>query len=271
VIRHTKIYTALLAIVSVAMTFAGCASPRYKMVRKDTPPVVPLDVAVAQLPVQLALNAVIIYKGPGSWKRVALWDEYVVTFRNQGEEPLTIDAATLVDFAGANLEPGVDPWVLEKKSQALEKRYRRAGVAFARNALPAVVILGTGTAVAAATVFTATAGVAAVATVVALPVYYIVVLSVNHSNKSAVKAEFARRRLALPITLGPGETHTGSLFFPMVPNPQLLSAQWVSGSAGGDVKMSLEFLQGLHVPSPATRTPAIPPNSDAAPTVPPKL
>jgi hypothetical protein len=33
---------------------------RYKMVQKDAAPVVPLDVVVAQPPVQLALNAVII-------------------------------------------------------------------------------------------------------------------------------------------------------------------------------------------------------------------
>lgn len=271
-IRRIRTYSALIAIVAVAITVASCISPRYKLARKDTPPVVPLNIVAAQPPVELALNAVIIYKGPGSWKREALWDEYVVTIRNEGEEPLTIAAATLVDFAGASLEPGVDPWVLEKRSQTLEQRYRSAGVAFARNALPGVLILGTGTgALMAAGAFSAALGTIAVATVVALPVYYIVVLSVNHSNKSAVKAEFARRRLALPITLGPGEMHTGSLFFPMVPNPQSLGAHWVSGPAGGDVRVSLEFLRGLHVPSPAPRTPTVTPNSDPERTLPPKL
>ena len=260
---------ALFAIVSVAMTFSGCISPKYKLARKNTPPVVPLNVAVAQPPVGLTLNAVIIYKGPGSWKREALWDEYVVTIRNQSEEPLTIAAATLVDFAGASLEPGVDPWALEKRSLTLEQRYKKGGVAFARNAVPALV-LGTGTAaLAAGAAFSTTAAVAATATLVALPVYYIVVLSVNHSNKSAVKAEFVRRRLALPITIGPGETHTGSLFFPMGPNPQSLSAHWVSGPAGGDVRVPLEFLRGLHVPSTAHQTPT--PNSDPEPSSPPKL
>jgi len=242
------------------------------MAPKDTPPVVPLNVVVAQPPVELVLNAVIIYKGPGSWKREALWDEYVVTIRNHGEGPLTITAATLVDFAGVSLQPGVDPWALEKESQTLEQRYKKAGVAFARNALPGVLILGTGTAALMAIgPFAAGAAVAAVAvTVIALPVYYIVVLSVNHSNKSAIKAEFARRRLALPIIVGPGETHTGSLFFPMVPNPQSLNAQWVTGPTGGEVKLSLEFLRGLHVPSPAPGAPTIPPSSHPASTLSPK-
>ncbi len=269
VIRRIKTYIASLAIISVAITFAGCISPRYKLAPKSTPPVVPLNVVVAQPPVELVLNAVIIYKGPGSWKRQALWDEYVVTIRNQGEGPLTITAATLVDFAGVSLQPGVDPWALEKESQTLEQRYKKAGVAFARNALPGVLILGTGTAALMAIgPFAAGAAVAAAAvTVVALPVYYIVVLSVNHSNKSAVKAEFARRRLALPITFGPGETHTGSLFFPMVPNPQSLNAQWVTGPTGGEIKLSLEFLRGLHVPSPSPAA-TIPPTSPPASTSP---
>ena len=258
-----KTYGALFAVVSVAVTFAGCISPKYKLAPKGTPPVVPLNVVAAQPPVELVLNAVIIYKGPGSWKREALWDEYVVTIRNQSEGPLTITAATLVDFAGVSLQPGADPWALEKESQTLEQRYKKAGVAFARNALPGVLILGTGTAALIAIgPFAAGASLAAAAvTVVALPVYYIVVLSVNHSNKSAVKAEFARRRLALPVALGPGETRTGSLFFPMVPNPQSLNAQWVAGPTGGEVQLSLEFLRGLHVPSRAPAAPTIPPSS----------
>jgi hypothetical protein len=109
VISRTETYRASLAIVVGAMVFAGCVSPRYKLVRKDSPPVVPLNVVAAQPPVRFAVNAVITYKGPGSWKREALWDEYVVTFDNQGAEQLTIAAAILVDFAGASLEPGVDP------------------------------------------------------------------------------------------------------------------------------------------------------------------
>jgi hypothetical protein len=66
-------------------------------------------------------------------------------------------------------------------------------------------------------------------------------------NKAAIKKEFNRRRVALPLTLGPGETRTGSFFFPMVPNPQSLTVRWTSGAGDGETTLELQFLQGLHV------------------------
>jgi len=261
-----KFCSAVLLIVAGLMTLAGCISPRYRMARKDTPPAVPVNLVVARPPLQLQVNAVIIYKGPGSWKREALWDEYVITLVNQGDQPIRIAPPTLIDFASTSLEPGVDPWILEKKSTTLEQRYRRAGVAFARNTLPGVVIVGAGAAsFAASGVFSAGAATAATATVVALPVYYIVVLSVNHANKSAVKAEFARRRLVWPLTLEPGEARAGSLFFPMVPNPQSLDTEWTSSTASGNVVASLESLKGLHVPSTTRQRSSMSPSLDPAP------
>jgi hypothetical protein len=256
--RHTRLYIAALLIVAGGTTLSGCISPRYRMARANIPPAEALGLVFAQPPVELQLNAVIVYKGPGSWKREALWDEYVVTFVNQAQEPLTIAAPMLIDYASASLKPGVDPWVLEKQSKTLEQRYRSAGLAFARNTLPGVAILGAGSAsVAASGIFSAGAATAATATVIALPVYYIVVLTVNHVNKSAIKAEFDRRRLAWPLVLKPGETRSGSLFYPMVPNPQSLNVQWTSATASGSVIASLQSLRGLHVPSTAHLNPSM--------------
>jgi hypothetical protein len=261
-----KFCSAVLLIVAGLMTLAGCISPRYRMARQDTPPAVPVNLVVARPPLQLQINAVIIYKGPGSWKREALWDEYVITVINQGDQPISIAPPTLIDFASVSLEPGVDPWSLEKKSRTREQRYRSAGVAFARNTLPGVAIVGAGAAsIAASGIFSAGAATAATATVVVLPVYYIVVLSVNHVNKSAVKAEFARRRLVWPLTLAPGETRTGSLFFPMVPNPQSLDTEWTSSTASGNLVASLESLKGLHVPSTTRQRPSTSPSLEPAP------
>jgi len=44
------------------------------------------------------------------------------------------------------------------------------------------------------------------------------VLGRNDCGKGEV--EFARRRLALPLKLAPGEVRQGSGFFPMVPAPR---------------------------------------------------
>jgi hypothetical protein len=249
-------------VAAVLCCQGGCVATKYKLAKKNTPPVQTLNIAFPpSVPLQATLAALIIYGGPGSWKREALWDEYVVTIENDGAQPVIINSATLGDFAGTTYATGNDPWALEKQSKKLEKQYRDRGEAFIRAAGPGVLIVGAGaatlSAAAGSTAFVS-AGVvgAAVATIVVLPVYYVTVLGINHHNKKAVMAEFKRRRLPLPLTLAPGETRTGSLFYPMVRNPSSLELGWSSESATGQAVLPLDFLQGLHVPTaPAERAP----------------
>ena len=200
------------------------------------------------------LAALITYGGPGSWKREALWDEYVVTLENRGERPLTIDSATLAGSAGTPYAAGSDPWALEKQSKKLEKQYRDRGEAFIRAAGPGVLIVGAGAATVSAAAGSSaliSAGVAgaAIAAVVVLPVYYLTVFGINHHNKKAVMTEFKRRRLPLPLTLAPGENRTGSLFYPMVRSPSSLALYWSNESGSATAVLPLEFLQSLHVPA----------------------
>jgi hypothetical protein len=130
-----------------------------------------------------------------------------------------------------------------------------------RAAGPGVIIVGAGaatiSAAAGGTVFVSAGLVgAAVATVVVLPVYYITVFGINHHNKKAVMAEFKRRRLPLPLTLAPGETRTGSVFYPMVRSPSSLELRWSSEPSSGQAALPLDFLKGLHVPTaPAESAP----------------
>ncbi len=238
----------------------SCVATKYKLARKNTPPVQPLGIAFpSSPPLQATLASLITYVGPGSWKREALWDEYVVTLENHGDRPLTIESMTLADSEGTTYAAGGDPWVLEKESRVLEKQYRDHGEAFLRAAGPGVLIAGVG----AATVSTAAGGAmfiapavagAAVATVVALPVYYVAVLGINHHNKKVVMTEFNLRRLQLPLTLAPGETRTGSVFYPMVRSPDSLALHSSNESGGVTVVLPLNFLHALHVPvAPAQR------------------
>ncbi|MFO1426365.1 MAG: hypothetical protein U1F11_05220 [Steroidobacteraceae bacterium] len=237
---------------------AGCVSTRYKLARPGAPPLQRLDVPFEPSPpVQASLVALIVYRGPGTWKREALWDEYVVALRNDGSEPVTLEAATLADAGDKPFDAGANAWALEKTSRKLEKQYRRQGQAFARNAAAGVAIVAAGTAIgsatagATATVVPGAAAGMAVATVVVLPVYYISVWSIDRHNRKHVEAEFARRTLVLPLTLAPGEARTGSLFFPMVRSPRLLSLRWSARTraeeGAGEAKLPLGFLGGLHV------------------------
>jgi hypothetical protein len=239
---------ALFWLAAALSIMTACVSPKYKRADNRTPPIQPLNVKFPSSMLDTSLYTVISDGGPGSWKREAFWDEYVVTMHNDGEGALTIAVATVTDYAGAVRAAGTDPWALERESKTLEKRYREAGISFARIAAPRVLVSAAEPGVmASAGIGASGAAAAATVTAVALPVYGAAVFGINMHNKAAIKKEFNRRRIPLPLTLDPGETRTGSFFFPMVPNPQSLTLRW-SGSVGeGDTSLELHFLEGLHV------------------------
>jgi hypothetical protein len=225
----------------------ACVSSKYKKAEKNAAPV-PLNVKFPSSALEASLYTEISDGGPGSWKREAFWDEYVVTVHNDGDQALNVTSVRLADYEGVSRPAGSDPWALEKESKTLERRYRDAGVAFARMAAPRVIATTAEPGiVASAGIGSTGAAAAATATAVAIPVYGLTVLGINMHNKKAIKKEFDRRRLPLPLTLGPGETRTGSLFFPMIPNPQALTLRWTGTAGDGETALDLHFLEGLHV------------------------
>ena len=233
-----------------AFLLTSCISPRYKLVKSPlpSPPSPPaLNVGFRLGSLEATLGTVIIYGGAGSWKQEAFWDEYVVAFRNSGDAPIEIASASLSDSVGSVRPAGDDPWGLEKESKTLEARYRDAGMAFARAAGPRVFAATAQPAiVAGAGIGSAGAAAIAAVTVVALPIYAVAIWNINRHNKAAIGTEFRRRRLAFPLSLKPGETRAGSLFFPMTPSPRLLAVHWTGESAIGDAQLELPFLGGLH-------------------------
>lgn len=250
--RATSFARSVAVLLIFTLVSAGCVTSGYRAAPKNTPSPQLLNVGFTPGRFDAQLVGVITYNGPGSWKRNAFWDEYVVRVRNAGSEPVTITAPGLTDSAGTAQAAGDAPWALEKKSRTLERQYRSQGIAFVRYTAPGLLIVGTGAAaIASAGVFSAAAATAAAATVVALPLYYIAVLTINHSNKGAMEREFTKRRLVMPLTLAPGEARTGSLFFPMVPGPRSLSLHWSDSASQGDAALELDFLRDLHLKQPA--------------------
>ena len=80
------------------VTSTGCVSAKYQRAADDTPPPTVLNLAAtpavsagaptAPSGLDARLNTVIVFRGPGSWKRDAYWDEYVLTLANRGAAPL---------------------------------------------------------------------------------------------------------------------------------------------------------------------------------------
>jgi hypothetical protein len=174
----------------------------------------------------------------------------------------------LHDQQGAPIEPGVDPWALER----LSKKWWQANGA---RQTGTYVVLGAGTAVGAGVAMASAysglwgasvsagasaAGTIGAATALALPLVAVGTVVANIHSKHKVEAEFTRRRLLLPLTLAPGQTVQGSLFFRITPGPQQLALHGRAADHPCEVTILLAPLAGLHLappPAAAPRPPAL--------------
>ena len=242
----------LLVLGSALFALTGCVTAKkYRLAKSGSPPVRTLGWSASAAPVELTLQSLIVFKGPGSWKREARWDEYVVLLANRGDQPVTVTSAVLVDLQGTPQFPGSDPWTLEKLSRTNWDRYGKTGLKLLAGA-GAVLVYGTAVeAVALGGLMGGGSAGGAVLVLDVIPVVALVditaVAIMNHHNKDKVQQEFARRRLVLPRTLGPGETVSGSLFFPMTPGPQRLILKAQSGEGPRELTLGLKPLADLHL------------------------
>ncbi|HWA26295.1 MAG TPA: hypothetical protein VG734_11580 [Lacunisphaera sp.] len=258
-------------MVAVAQLLTGCVSSKYQAASALGAQPAWMKINLGSQPLKTQLDAVIVYHGPGSWKKSAYWDEYLVTFSNESSVPVTLTAVNLVDYFGTLMSPANDPWKLEKASQLQRDRYRRVGVNFALNTLGYVALtygaVGTGVIVgAAATNSWAGVTTGAAVGVAAVPVTAIVVYVNNQNHRRAIEAEFHRRRLTLPLSLGPGETRSGSLFFAMAVSPQSFRLESTGNGSSEFNSLPLPMLAGMHRKEAPTVVP--PSGKTFAPVVP---
>ncbi len=241
-----------LALLLGVAFLCGCVSDKYRIAPAVGANPQRMDIDLGGTPVRVRLDAVIIYQGPGSWKKSAYWDEFLLTFFNGSDQPVSITSVSLADYAGAVVPAGTNPWQLEKASLAQRDRYTRAGLSFALNTLGYAAFtygaVGTGAMVGAAATST-WGGAFAGATVglVAVPVAAIVVHASNQKHKHEIEREFHRRLLPLPQILNTDDTRTGSLFFPMTVGPRALRLEWTRGAENGASILPLPMLAGMHL------------------------
>jgi hypothetical protein len=245
---------AVITILALNLAQTGCVTAKkYKMAKTDAPPARPVGWTIEAPPAELTLATLIVFKGPGSWKREARWDEYVVRIANRGDQPMRIDEATLIDLLGQPRIPGADPWKLEKLSSSNWDKYGSTGLQLLAGAGLVAVYAGISISVALGSMLggTATATGGAALALTAIPVFAVVDLTsvavMNHNNKKKVVAEFSRRRLELPLTIAPATTAEGSLFFPMTPGPQRLTLKGRIGGSPLELVLELKQLAGLHL------------------------
>jgi hypothetical protein len=259
-----------LAAIATVVALAGCVSAKYKLAKKETPPTA-LNFRASQPAAETVLHTVIAYDGPGSWKRKAFWDEYVLTVANRSGLPLTIESATLLDYQDQRLSPGSEPWSLEKQSKTWWQNVKSNDTGRLLTLGAGTVVVGTAVVATAGTVVLGgaaggiAAGAAAVgAAAIALPIYAVVSVVGNVKGRHRIEAEFNRRRLVLPATIPPGQSAEGSLFFRISPGPKRLILAGRAGDEPQELTLDLAPLAGLHFKAPPSTAP--PPAGTSAPS-----
>jgi hypothetical protein len=248
--------TTILCSGAAVFVLTGCVSSGYKAAAKDTPPAIILNLAGESPAASALLHSVIVYRGPGSWKKEAYWDEYIITFTNRTAASLTLEAAVLFDLDNSAQGPGSDPWNLENLSRKKLKQYKNEDRIFLLGAGFGTLWLGSGF-VGVGALFSGSAlGVAAAgAVVIGLPVLGLGTIVRSFSAKGDIAEEFQRRRLSLPATLAANRTISGSLFFPVSPGPKRLVLRYRIGDAIEGVTVDLAPLAGLHLPPEPAKKP----------------
>jgi hypothetical protein len=245
------------AIVLLAST--GCISSRYKSAGEDFRSPVLLNLTSGALApdagpppaIDATVHMVIAFHGPGSWKREAYWDEYILSVVNRGTTPLTLDSAALTDFQAHTFAAGTDPWAIEKESHRYRSDVRATRGAILEIGNGAVRArddaLTTGANVTGAYLGISVAGMAMTANPIGLPIYALGSVFLNTSRRQHIEEQFDRRRLKLPLTLAPGATAQGSLFFRIAPGPQRLVLRGTAGDQLHETTIALAPLAGLHL------------------------
>lgn len=264
-----------LATIGSILALTGCVSAKYKLAKKNTPPPTALNLSVGQAAVEVIVHTVIVYEGPGSWKRKAFWDEYVLTIANRSDAPLSIETAALVDFQENQIPAGSDPWQLEKESKTWWQNAKSNDTGRLLTLSVGTAVVGTAVVAAGTTaILSASAGVAAGAATlglaaVALPVFAVASVVGNTKGRHKIEAEFNRRRLVLPAQIPPGQIVQGSLFFRITPGPKRLLLHGRAHDVPCDVVLDLAPLAGLHFKEQRAAQPVPPASSPATPPSPP--
>ena len=247
--------TVLLPVIDGLAT-AGCVSSKYQMNDVGPAPAVLLNLPGTSAPLETFVDTVVVYHGPGSWKREAYWDEYVLSLANRGPGRLTLLSAALIDGAGVTVIPGSNWEKLESESrQWWDTNVLAQNLALGAGGL----FVGVGMAAAPVGMFLAYAALNGVALTpvgaafIAVPVAAGLLSGTNENHAKKITAEFSQRRLEMPADLSTNQSIHGSLFFRLTPSPRKLVLTYREAGQLQEVTVDLAILGDLH------RKPGTPP------------
>ena len=259
---------ATCLMLGTSLVLTGCTSPQYQLVKdSDYLPPTPIACGANDEYAKAELLYLIFYESPGSWKREALWDEYLFKITNISECPIELSNLFITDPLGTDISATENIWKVHKFNRWHLQQYRKAGIiatnerglleaTAAASALVAMEValnsaVGAGLAVGGySSLYVVAAG-----AFVVLPAALVVGTGTAIKNSKArklINEEVERRSLDFPIILSPETSIEGSLFFPVIPSPAAFKLSYQITDPGTDPENrflmgSLAPLDGLHV------------------------
>ena len=115
-----------MAATPRACVVAGCGGTK---VLKEPQPIQTTQAlaTISDERVTATLDWVIVRDGPGTWAKNADWDEYLLRFNNQSDEPVIITQLIVVDSLDARTEAQFGRKQLVKGSKKTARRYKSQG------------------------------------------------------------------------------------------------------------------------------------------------
>jgi len=236
-------------LLATAALSTGCVSSRFQMANAKMPPAVLLNLPGDTTTPRTFVDTVIVFHGPGSWKRDAYWDEYVVSVENPGPQSVTLLSAELVNSTDTIVHPGEHWDLLESESRSwLDGNVVRQNLALGAGA----VFVGAGALAVIPGVLAASLAMSgwAIGTggyaLIAMPIAAAALADTNMTHEKKVAEEFTRRRLEMPAPVGAHGSVHGSLFFRVTPSPQLLRLTFRENGVLKTSTIRLSVLADLH-------------------------
>lgn len=239
----------------IACVVAGCGGAKVLKVPQPIAKTQALA-SVSDHHVTATLDWIIVRDGPGTWAKNAFWDEYLLRFSNESDQPVRLMELIIVDSLDTRISAHHGRKQLVKGSKQTVRRYKESGmtVTAASGQLygTAAIAMTTGAVLGAmsggAFVGAGTA-VAAGAVLVAAPVLAVGGL-VRGVNNGAVNTQIEERQTILPLDVPAGDELALDVFFPLGPSPQTVELTYTD--ATGEYLIVLHtsaVLNGLHIES----------------------
>jgi hypothetical protein len=252
-----------VAFLLSASVLAGCGGTKVLKEPQSMQTTQPLA-AVSDQRVTATLDWVIVRDGPGTWARNADWDEYLVSVRNQSDQPIQIMQLVVVDSLGTHIYSQPGRKQLVKNSKKTAKRYKTSGVKV-KAGMGVGGMLASGAAVTAAGVGVAVASMgpvlggasagagagAAVGGLLVLGPALAVGGVVRGVNNSKVNNQIELRQTVLPLEIPASEEIGLDAFFPLAPSPKRVELIYTDATGKHSLVIDTSTaLDGLHIEAP---------------------